>query len=84
MLDVISRSALDQSALLRRGELSAVELTRAYVARIERLDPRLAAFVEFTPDRAIAAAAALDRARARDPGVHRSSGDCPPASRTST
>lgn len=65
MDDVILRSALDQSALLRRGEVSVEALTRAYLARIERLEPRYSAFVQYTPERALARARRLDRERAK-------------------
>ena len=47
--------------LLRAGELSALELTDHYLARIEALDPKLNAFRIVVPERARAAAkAALD------------------------
>jgi amidase len=65
--DVISRTALAQSALLRDGSVSVEALTRAYHARIERLDPRFSAFVQFAPERSLAQARALDGARSRDP-----------------
>jgi amidase len=61
--DVILRSALAQSQLVRGGAISAEELTRAYLDRIERLDPKLSAFVQLTPERAVASARALDRRR---------------------
>ncbi|RIL07386.1 MAG: Asp-tRNA(Asn)/Glu-tRNA(Gln) amidotransferase GatCAB subunit A [Proteobacteria bacterium] len=41
---------------LRTRRLSPVELTAAVLARIERLDPALRAFVTVTPERALAAA----------------------------
>jgi len=46
------------------GELSAVELSAAYLARIERLDPALHAVLEINPD-AMEIAGALDRERAQ-------------------
>ncbi|MDX1501584.1 MAG: Asp-tRNA(Asn)/Glu-tRNA(Gln) amidotransferase subunit GatA [Thermoanaerobaculia bacterium] len=46
--------------LLESGEASSVELTRAYLAAIERLDPRLNAFLAVTPERALERAAAAD------------------------
>ena len=42
----------EASALIRAGEISPVELTEAMLARIERLEPRLHAFVRVCPDRA--------------------------------
>ncbi len=42
--------------LLRDKELSPVELTEAYLARIERLDPTLNAYIRVLPEAALAAA----------------------------
>ncbi len=71
MDDVITRPALAQSALLREGALSVEALTRACLERIERLDPRFHAFVQYEPERALDAARALDRARTKDRGAAR-------------
>lgn len=71
MNDVLERSALDQSKLLRDGAVSVEELTRAYLDRIARRDPALSAFVQTIPRRALATARALDRARRRDPHATR-------------
>lgn len=51
--------------LLERRELSAVELVEACSARVDRLEPVVSAFVLRTDDRALEAARAADRARAR-------------------
>jgi amidase len=67
--DVITRSALAQSALLRDGEVSVEALCRAYHQRVERLEPRFSAFVQYAPERALRDARALDAARARDRGA---------------
>ncbi len=45
---------------LRRRELSPVELARAAIDRIERLDPRINAFLRFTPEAALDAAKAAE------------------------
>jgi len=42
--DVVWRSAVECAALIRRKELSPVELTEAVLARIDALNPRLNAF----------------------------------------
>ena len=68
-----SGSALAKKALLgfradhatardavRAKAVSAVELTRAVLARIDALDPALKAYVSTCPDRALAAAAEVD------------------------
>jgi amidase len=46
--------------LLRRREVSAVEVTCAQLVRISNLDRDLASFVRVTPERALAAATAAD------------------------
>ena len=42
------------SAALDRGETTSEELTRHFLARIERLDPALNSFVTVTAERALA------------------------------
>ena len=69
--DVLDRSALAQSALLRGGSVSVEELTRACLDRIARRDPSLHAFVQQIPRRALATARSLDAERRRDPGAAR-------------
>ncbi len=46
----------EASPLIASGELSPVELTRAYLDRIEAIDGRLDAFVTLTPDLALSQA----------------------------
>ncbi|HEX7478657.1 MAG TPA: amidase [Polyangiales bacterium] len=67
--EVLECSAIEQAALLVQGRLSSEELVRLYLARIERHNPRLSAFVEVFPRRALAAARKKDaeRKRARGP-----------------
>lgn len=48
---------------MARGEYSAVELTKHYLARLDRLEPSLHAFITTTPELALAQAEAADRAR---------------------
>jgi amidase len=55
-------SALDQAAAVRRREASSTELTRSYLQRIERLNPKLNAFVLTTPELALEQAKAADAA----------------------
>ncbi len=47
-------------ARLRTGAVTAAEVTEAYLARIERLDPRLGAYQHVAADTALATARALD------------------------
>jgi len=51
--------------LLRRREVSSVELTRAALARIEQVEPKVNAFLTVTPEAALEQAAQVDRALAR-------------------
>src|SRR5262249_17741818 len=62
---VLDASALEQARLVRDRRISSEELTRAYLARIERLNPTLNAFVQVT------AAAALRAAREKDEALLR-------------
>ena len=52
---------------MRRREVSSVELTEAYLARIEKLNPALNAYVLTTPDVALEEARAADSARDGQP-----------------
>ena len=58
--DLAWLSLADASALVRDRKVSAVELTRACLARIARLNPRLNAFITVTADRALKEAKAAD------------------------
>ncbi|GAA5039934.1 amidase [Actinopolymorpha pittospori] len=59
------RTVTALTALLDRGEVSAVELAEEAIERIERLDPKINAVVVHDFDRALQAAHAADAARAR-------------------
>ncbi|MBT6628840.1 MAG: hypothetical protein HOB49_17635, partial [Gemmatimonadetes bacterium] len=51
-----------QSQLLRRGDLSPVELTQLYLDRIDAYDEHLNAYLTVTAERAIASARAAEAA----------------------
>jgi aspartyl-tRNA(Asn)/glutamyl-tRNA(Gln) amidotransferase subunit A len=53
------------AARLSRGSLSSVELCRALLARSERLQPELNAFITLSPERILAQAEAAEQERAR-------------------
>jgi amidase len=57
--DLLLRSARDQAALVRAGEVSSRELVEASLAAIERLDGEINAFVTLVPERALAEADAI-------------------------
>ncbi|MGC2192902.1 MAG: Asp-tRNA(Asn)/Glu-tRNA(Gln) amidotransferase subunit GatA [Candidatus Dormiibacterota bacterium] len=58
----------DLSRRLRNREVSAVELAQEALARAQRLDPALGAFLRLTPELALEAAEAADRRLREDPG----------------
>ena len=58
------RTAVELSALIRSGELSARELLAAHLDQIERVNPRVNAIVTLTADLAQQQAAAADEAQA--------------------
>jgi amidase len=60
MLELHHLTALEQLTLLRKGEVTPVELTTHYLDRIERIDGDLGAFTTVTRPEALARAAALE------------------------
>ena len=61
MTDPVDLSITEMGQALRGGEISSQELTRAFLRRIERLEPGLHAFITLTPELALAQAAQADR-----------------------
>lgn len=57
-------SAAEQARRLAAGELTSVELTRAYLDRIAAVDGKVGAFLRTTEERAIAQAESVDKRRA--------------------
>jgi amidase len=70
MTELWQLSATDLAARVRRKEVSATEATRAALARLAAVNPRINAVVQEMPEQALAAAGAVDAAIARgeDPG----------------
>lgn len=60
MSEITLKSAIEQLAALRSGQLSITELAEAHVAQIERLNPKLNAFADFDPDRVRVQARQMD------------------------
>jgi amidase len=52
MAELHDLTALEQAGAIRAGEISPVELTEHYLARVERLDGAVGAFVTVTPEMA--------------------------------
>jgi aspartyl-tRNA(Asn)/glutamyl-tRNA(Gln) amidotransferase subunit A len=64
MTDLVRLTAADTAAQVAAGEVSAVEVTTAHLQRVEAVDPVVHAFLHVDADGALAAAAAVDAARA--------------------
>ena len=55
---------------LRQGEMSSVEITRAYLDRIGQAEEKVGAYITLTPETALAQAEAADQARQSGENVH--------------
>ncbi len=68
--DIVWRDAIDLAQRIRTRELSAVEVTRAHIAQIDRVNPGINAFVTTTFETALKDAAEVDArlGRGEDPG----------------
>ncbi len=64
MTDLLHLSAAETAAAIARGETSAVEVTRAALERIEKVDESVHAFLHVAPDAALADARAVDERKA--------------------
>ena len=65
MTDIVFQSAKRLARLVAARKLSAVEVMKAYIAQIERVNPKVNAIVTFVPDAALKEARRLDGRRAR-------------------
>jgi aspartyl-tRNA(Asn)/glutamyl-tRNA(Gln) amidotransferase subunit A len=63
-----TKTLAELSRALKQREFSSVELTRAYLQRIERHNPALNAYITVTAERALAQARAADARLAKGPG----------------
>jgi amidase len=61
MTDICFTSARKLARLIRSRKLSATEVMKAFIAQIERVNPKVNAIVTFLPDQALKAAKAFDR-----------------------
>ena len=62
-MDLCFTPARQLARLLKSRKISAVELMRAFIARIERVNPKVNAIVTFLPEQALKAARAADRSK---------------------
>jgi Asp-tRNA(Asn)/Glu-tRNA(Gln) amidotransferase A subunit family amidase len=67
MQDITTQSAVDQLALLASRKISPGELAEEHIRRIEQLNPRINALIDFDSDRVRAQAAAMDTSSTRGP-----------------
>ena len=68
--DVTRKTATELLALLRRRSVGAVELTRAFVDRIGRVDGRVNSYITVTAERALRTARRLDNVRGKRGMLH--------------
>ncbi len=64
-MSLIDLSAAELVAQLRRGDVSSVDVTQAFLNRIAAVDKTINAFLRVDADRALAAATKIDERRAR-------------------
>jgi len=67
MQDICFTPAKKLAQLLHARKLSAAEVMRAFIERIERVNPQVNAIVTFLPEQALKEAKALDRKKGRKP-----------------
>jgi len=63
MSSLTDLSATQALHLLQEGEISSLELTQAYLDRIQQLEPQIEAFITLTPELALEQAKSADRLR---------------------
>lgn len=73
-METTSLTAHELRDLLRRRDISSVEATRATLARIDTVDPRISAYVTVLADQALAQAEAADRMLADPAALDASAG----------
>ena len=65
MSDLVWLTATELAALIRKGEVSTVEVLQAHLAQIDALNPQLNAIVTYLPEQALELARAADEKQAR-------------------
>ena len=73
-MSLIRHTATELLGQLNAGKVTSVELTKAYLAQIERHDPQVKAFLLVDPQRALDRAAEIDGRRARGEKLGRLAG----------
>jgi amidase len=67
--DLVFKSARKLATLLRTRKASAVEVTKAFIAQVERVNPKVNAIVTFLPEEALKEAKKIDVALRRGQGA---------------
>ncbi len=65
MSELVWKTAVELAALIRRGEVSAVEVLTAHLERIDAVNPELNAIVTYLPELALELARSADEKQAR-------------------
>ncbi len=65
MSELVWKTAVELAALIRRGEVSAVEVLTAHLKRIDAVNPALKAIVTYLPELALELARSADEKQAR-------------------
>jgi amidase len=65
MTDICYTPARKLAQLIRSRKLSATEVMKAFIAQIEKLNPKVNAVVTFLPEQALKAAKAMDKSKAK-------------------
>src|SRR5512139_3300411 len=68
MNDIVFQPARKLARLLRTRKLSTVEVMKAFIAQVERVNPKVNAIVTFLPEAALKEARKIDAKRAKASG----------------
>ncbi|MCJ7806482.1 MAG: amidase family protein, partial [Clostridia bacterium] len=69
-MKLYEKTATDLSRLLQKKEVSAVEVVRSFLDRIEKVEPYLKAFITHTPAMALETASEIDNRRMSGEELH--------------
>ena len=70
-MDITSLTLTEANRLIKSRQVSPVELTMAFLERIEQLDPKLNCFITPTPEIALQQARQAEKALAQSSGILR-------------
>ncbi|MDW7740362.1 MAG: Asp-tRNA(Asn)/Glu-tRNA(Gln) amidotransferase subunit GatA [Bacillota bacterium] len=69
-MKLYEKSAAELSLLLKKSEVSSVEIVQSFIDRIDRVEPQIKAFVSYTPESALVMARFIDDKRMRGEEQH--------------